>query len=351
MINKRIFFLILLILTIGIGIFFFLSFEVFNSSREALEEEVIFEIERGEGVFSIARRMSEKEIIGSEFLFLGYLFFSGEARSMQAGVYEIDPGSSVADIVDKFSSGKISYKDITIIEGWTIIEIASHLKDQEIISTKDEFIKFSGISEPQADLFGMEKRRGKRIEELPVLYDLPEGASLEGYLFPDAYRLSSNNPEKLIGRMIQNLNNKLEENFFSSIEDMNKSIHEVIIMASIIEKEVSDPEDMRKVSDILWRRMDVGMPLQVDATVNYITGRRDIRVTLNETGIDSKYNTYKNTGLPAGPISNPGMESIKAALNPTSNEYWYYLSDPETGKTIFSRNHSEHVEAKNLYLR
>lgn len=122
-------------------------------------------------------------------------------------------------------------------------------------------------------------------------------------------------------------------------------------MASMIEREVPDYEDMEKVSDILWRRKEAGIPLQVDATVNYVTGRRGIDVTAEETKIQSPYNTYAVTGLPKGPISNPGMNAIEAAIYPTENNYWYYLSDPETGDTIFSRNHFEHVQAKNQYLR
>jgi UPF0755 protein len=118
-----------------------------------------------------------------------------------------------------------------------------------------------------------------------------------------------------------------------------------------LEKEVITLEDKRKVADILWRRIEAGMPLQIDATVNYVIGKKGIDVTIKETEVDSLYNTYKYKGLPKGPICNPGIESIEAVVTPIENNYWYYLSDPATGETIFSRNHNEHIQAKNKYLR
>jgi len=122
-------------------------------------------------------------------------------------------------------------------------------------------------------------------------------------------------------------------------------------MASMIEKEVQTPEDKKMVSGILWKRITEGMPLQVDATVNYITGKHDKGVQIKDTVIDSPYNTYKYYGLPKGPISNPGMDSIQAAIYPQKSVYWYYLSATKTGETIFSKTLEEHNLAISKYLK
>lgn len=121
-------------------------------------------------------------------------------------------------------------------------------------------------------------------------------------------------------------------------------------MASLVEKEVKTLEDKKLVSGVLWKRLENGMPLQVDATISYITGKKNAKILIADTQIDSPYNTYKYRGLPLGPISNPGLDSIVAALYPQESSYWYYLSTPE-GQTIFSRTLDEHNQARAKYLK
>ncbi len=150
--------------------------------------------------------------------------------------------------------------------------------------------------------------------------------------------------------MLANFNNKLNANLKSEIEKQEKSFFDIITIASLIEKEVREYKDKRLVSGIIRKRLEIGMPLQVDATISYITGRRTTEISIAETKIDSPYNTYKYRGLPITPICNPGIESIKAALYPKESDYLYYLSKPD-GETVFSRNHQEHIAAKNRYLR
>jgi len=120
-------------------------------------------------------------------------------------------------------------------------------------------------------------------------------------------------------------------------------------MASLIEKEVKTKEDKEVVSGILWKRLKNNIPLQVDATITYLTGKKTTKIPLEDLQIDSLYNTYKYKGLPLGPICNPGLDSIKTAIYPKNSEYWYYLSTPE-GATIFSKNLEEHNIAKAKYL-
>ncbi len=134
-----------------------------------------------------------------------------------------------------------------------------------------------------------------------------------------------------------------------ALKAQNRDLYQIIIMASLLEKEVRTFEDKKLVSGILWKRLKSDMPLQVDATISYITGKKTTKISLEELQIDHPYNTYKYKGLPPGPISNPGLESIKAAFNPEDSPYWFYLSTQE-GKTIFSQTYQQHLKAKELYL-
>ena len=148
--------------------------------------------------------------------------------------------------------------------------------------------------------------------------------------------------------MIVNFDKKLNSDLRQQILEQKKTIFDVITMASLLEKEVRTLEDKKIVSGILWKRLSVGMALQLDCTVNYVTGKNHPGVLIKDTKINSPYNTYKYPGLPKGPISNPGMNSIIATLNPTKTDYWFYLTD---GTTHFSKTAEEHSAKKAKYLK
>jgi UPF0755 protein len=180
------------------------------------------------------------------------------------------------------------------------------------------------------------------------LADKPADATLEGYLFPDTYEVSTDQTcEQMIDAMLINFGNKLTPELQEKIKGQDKTIFEVVTMASLLEKEVKTLEDKKIVAGILHNRLQMGMPLQLDSTVNYITGKNDPGVLIKDTQIDSPYNTYKYKGLPIGPISNPGMDSISAALEPTETDYLYYLSD---GKTYYAKTLKEHAANRAKYL-
>jgi len=180
----------------------------------------------------------------------------------------------------------------------------------------------------------------------------PKNISLEGYLFPDTYEVAYGEElEDIVEKMLDNFDKKLSQRLRNlGITKQGKTVFEIITMASLIEKEVKSLEDKKIVSGILWKRINAGIGLQVDATVTYITGKKSTRVSKQETEIDSLYNTYKYRGLPLGPISNPGLESIEAATYPQSSDHWYYLSAPD-GETIFSKTLEEHNIAKAEHLK
>lgn len=272
-------------------------------------KEQLFSINKGEDIFTIGDNLTKSGLIKEKYSFILYSFLSGKHKKLKAGKYFLSPKMSVKSIVDKIFAGDIAKKRVTIPEGFTV----------------------------------------KQIEELLGL-DLP-GENLEGFLFPDTYDFYIDiKGEEVVKIMKKNFEQKLNQELKEEIERQGKTIFEIITMASLIEKEVKTKEDKEIVSGILWKRLSVNMPLQVDATINYITGKKTTRISIEETKIDSPYNTYLNTGLPPGPIANPGLESIKAALYPKSSDYWYYLSTPD-GKTIFSKTLQEHNLAKAKYLK
>jgi len=279
------------------------------SKTPASPEEKLFLVEKGENLFQIAENLEKEDLIKNRFFFDFYVLIKGGQDKLRAGEYFLSPSMNITEIARKIISGEIAKIIVTIPEGFTL----------------------------------------KQIEKLLGL-KLP-GRDLEGFLFPDTYQFQLTvTGEEVVKKMRDNFEKKLTQDLREEIEKQGKTVQEIVIMASLIEKEVKTKKDKRLVSGILWKRLKNNIPLQVDATINYITGKKTIKVSIEETKIDSPYNTYKYLGLPLGPICNPGLESILAAVDPEDSDYWYYLSIPE-GETIFSKTLEEHNIAKAKYLK
>ncbi len=173
----------------------------------------------------------------------------------------------------------------------------------------------------------------------------------EGYLFPDTYRFYKNaKSEDVISKMKENFNKKIMPEILEEIKKQNKTLKEVIIMASLLEEEVSAAEDRKLVSGILWKRLDFGMGLNVDAALTYVLGKTSHELTAEDLKLDSEYNTYRYRGLPPWPISNPGLDAILAALRPSPSPYLYYLTGKD-GRTYYAKTLEEHALNKFKYLR
>jgi len=241
-------------------------------------------------------------------------------------------------------------KEITLIEGWNLRDIGWYFEGKGMFMAEELFelvgfplIDYSETTDlPEPKDFSL---------DYYFLEDKPENVNLEGYLFPDTHQVGiGESIEEIVRRLLDNFDRKLVPDLREEIQNQNKTIFEIITMASLLEKEVRTLEEKKLVSGILWKRLENNMPLQVDATITYITGKKTTKISKEDTEIDSPYNTYKYLGLPLGPISNPGLESILAALYPEESEYWYYLSLP-SGETIFSKTLEEHNLAKAQYLK
>ncbi len=297
---------------------------------------VDYTVERGVGYKSISWDLQQNGVIKNDIFFKAYVLASGNYGKLQAGDYRLSSSMSVADMVKKLATGDVIKNNLTVIEGWDLQDIADYLDSKKTMSG--------------ASFFGAAKKDD--AQTVPFLVDKPQKANLEGYIFPDTYELSMHDtPDTLITKTLVNFDKKLTPDLRAEISKQKKTIFQVITMASILEKEVQTPEDKKIVAGILWKRIKGGIPLQVDATINYITGKNHAGARITDTQIDSPYNTYKYYGLPKGPICNPGLDSIKAAIYPTKTDYWYYLSATKTGHTIFSKTLEEHNAAAAKYLK
>lgn len=318
------------VLLLGLIVF---SWEVYFPIKSGSAENIEFWAQKGQGDEEIAIRLEEQGIIKNNYFFRLYTIISGNDSKLQAGKYSLSPAMTISEIVRKFISGDVIKQKITIFEGWNIKDIEKYFVDEKISSAPD-----------------FEDALNKDYSnEFDFLIEKPKDVSIEGYLFPDTYNISlEEKAEDIIMLMLSNFNKKLNAGLREQIISQNKTVFEVITMASIIEKEVRTMDDKKIVSGIFWKRIDAGMALQSCATVNYITDKNDPGVSIKDTQIDSPYNTYKYKGLPKGPISSPGMDSILAAIYPKESKYWYYLS-ATNGKTIFSKTFAEHRAAQSKY--
>jgi UPF0755 protein len=298
-------------------------------------KSIIYTAQKGIGDDEIALELKKMDIINSSYFFRFYVVFSGKHAKLQAGTYEISSKMSTKSIIDKFVKGEVVKNNITIIEGWNLKDIENYLIAKNIC-TKESFF---------------EAKNKDYSSEFTFLQDKPISADLEGYIFPDTYEvLMADSCEQVIEKTLSNFGKKLGEKNYFEILKQKKSVFDIVILASIIEKEVIKIEDKKIVSGILNNRLDISMPLQVCSTINYITGKNDPGVFIKDTNIDSPYNTYKYIGLPKAPISNPGIDSIMAVIYPTENNYLYFLSTKE-GTTIFSKTLAEHNTAIFKYLK
>ena len=289
-----------------------------HPSRNAQSFE--FVVPAGASVRQIAEDLKEREVIGSVFLFKVYAALSGSSRTLQQGVFELEPGMSVRDTILVLTRAQAPNElTLTFIEGWTREEMGTYVARAGVGSVSD--------------------------------WDRVARPDLEGYLFPDTYRFFPDvTMEEIVERMREEFDRKVDSDLRAEIDRQGKTLHDVITMASIIEREVRGTEDRKMVSDIFWKRVAIGMGLQADSTVNYITGNDTPSISYEDREIDSPYNTYKYRGLPPGPISNPSLDSIRAAIYPTSNDYYFFLTDPE-GDVHYAKTLDEHNVNRAKYIR
>lgn len=337
----------LIVIVLGIGVLVGIVMAgsyVFDSYLISPDDEaqvISVTIQEGASVDEIAQALEEQGIITSPFFFKVYTKLSDSV--LQAGTFELQPGMSLRSVVQELGYGKAEEIQVTIPEGYTLAQIG-----EVIVEAMPEI--------ETADWEAVVSADGRRVlPEDEILSGIPIDQGLEGYLFPDTYRFRSDATAAIVVEtMVLTLKRRLAENDVTIPRNLifegGLTFHEMITLASIVEREVRTPEDMKLVAGIFYTRMKIGMALQADSTVNYITGKSDTSVSLEDSRIDSPYNTYQNLGLPPGPISNPGMNAILAVLNPAGSDYLYFLTTGD-GEVIYAKSFDEHIANKYQYLK
>jgi len=335
--RKKTFFILAIILFFLV-FYFFYNLNAVNSKNNQV---VDFIVEPGQGSVIIANRLKAAGLIRSAVIFELYVWQQGISSHLLDGHYALAKNLDIIQVAKILSQGAVinsKEQSLTFIEGWTNQQYANYLVKQ-------------GFANQLADFLSLTQHKANWWDNYSVLVSRPKNLDLEGYLFPDTYRFFNNATlTEIVEKILANTEIKIKPDWRAEIGRQKKTIHEILTLAAILEKEVSSSTDRKLVADIFYKRLAVGMALQADSTVNYATGQSDTSVSIKDLQIDSPYNTYKYKGLPPGPICNPGLSAIEAAIYPKTNSYWYFLTTSD-GRVIYSKTHAEHVAAKAKYLK
>lgn len=331
-----------IVLSIGAGALFYL----WNGLRPpASGEPIEVIITPGMRAQKIADLLEEKGLIRNSFLFSGWMKLKDEGSRFQAGVYRLTPGMTREEIVAKFDAGDIvaaATIKFTIPEGFTVQQIAQRLADAGA-ADKAKFIEAAKTSNLWTG--------SAWTSALPTNGSLRY--PLEGYLFPDTYEFKRGATEaEIINRMLAELDRKLDqlpEDWQTVLEERGLTVHQLLTIASLIEREVVIDEERPIVSSVIQNRLKKKMPLQIDATIQYLLDKQKERLLQEDLKVDSPYNTYLNPGLPPGPIATPSYKSIEAALYPDKTDYLYYVTKKDgTNTHLFAVTYKQHQ--KNIQI-
>ena len=284
----------------------------------------------GSGIRKLADELKSGGVIRSSWHFVLLTRLRGQAHKLKAGEYRFNDGMTPTHILDKLAAGDVDYRKFSLPEGYSIYQAA------ELLEQKGYFKK---------NVFLEKCRDAALLSRLGLNMQ-----SVEGYLYPATYNLSrSGNEELLIAQMVAHFEKRYSE-LPKSVTGAGMSRHEIVTLASVIEKEAVSPEEKPLIASVFHNRLRIGMPLQSDPTAVYGVRAFSGKVTKADIQLSSPYNTYLNKGLPAGPIGNPGIDAIQAALNPPRTDYLYFVARQD-GTHQFSRTLDEHNRAVERYLR
>jgi UPF0755 protein len=285
-------------------------------------------IEPGTRVQQIAEQLRDAGVIRSTWVFLALAYLEGSMKRLHAGEYEFTPGMSLHDILKKLEAGKVVTHQVTIPEGFTAYDVAALLASERLVDA-DRFRQLAQSPE-------VAKRLGLHA------------STVEGYLFPDTYRLTRGMGEEEILRvMVARFRQALPMDFEARCARLDFTLHEVVTLASLIEKEAVVNEERPIISAVFHNRLRRNMPLQSDPTAVYgLPGKR--RITAEDLQRDTPHNTYLRPGLPPGPIASPGLASLLAAVNPGRVNFLYFVAKND-GTHHFSHTFEQHGEAVRIY--
>lgn len=299
-------------------------------------KNVNIEIPSGSSTTKITNILKENGLIKSKLVFRYKVKTEKLDGKLKAGKYVFNTGMNLEEILSKLSSGG---KDenvikVTIPEGFELKQIAYRLDEIGLVDEK-RFLELS-------------KDIDKFSDKYTFLKEIPEGYSLEGYLFPDTYEMNINaSEEEVIETMLSKFEQFYESNLKKKVEESSLNLNEIITLASIVEREARVDKERSIIAGVIYNRLRIDMPLQVDATVQYALGERKEKLLYKDLKIESPYNTYLYKGLPPAPIASPGAESLIATVNPSDVDYLYYvLKNDGSGEHIFTKTYEEHLKVQ-----
>ncbi|GIM44655.1 aminodeoxychorismate lyase [Collibacillus ludicampi] len=297
---------------------------------------IILEIPKGSTTYTISHILRDKGLIKNAAVFRWWVYMRGDYGKLQAGMYEMKQGMSVDGILDILTKGEAKDNTVrfTVPEGFTLEQIADLLAKKGL-ANKETFIRVA-----DSDSF-----------DVPFLKEIPKTAGvkhrLEGYLFPDTYEIYKGTSEhEIIELMLKNFDTRLTPEMRAEIGKRGMTIPQVVTVASLVEREARVPKERPVIAGVIYNRLHSQPPmmLQVDATVQYVLGHKD-ELSLQDLQIDSPYNTYKHFGLPPGPIASPGLDSLRAAIEPDHNDYLFYVTKKDgSGEHYFAKTYDEQLQ-------
>ncbi len=296
-------------------------------------EAVTVVVPKNASTAQIARLLEDQGIIKNDLAFRVYARWRQVDEKLKPGTYELHTAMSVPDILRKLVEGPPDRIRITVPEGYTVAQIAE-LLERKGVAGREEFLQST-----------------RQHWDFPFLRDVPaDTCGLEGYLYPDTYYVGSGTkPDKIVAMMLQKFGQVIEEHdYVRRAAERGLSLHQAVTIASMVEREARVEGERPRIAGVIFNRLRLGMPLQIDATVQYALGQPKEQLLYRDLEIDSPYNTYKITGLPPGPIANPGWSSLRAVVEPEQNDYLYYVAKPG-GTHAFARTLSEHNANKRKY--
>ncbi len=351
--------------------FWFLYSEIFTAEAQK-SDKVIFDVRQGESVTTLAERLDEERIIRSPWLFRKYVGFKGLDRDIRFGTFEVSSPITLSRVVAALQKPGVYEREITIIPGWDLRDIAEYF-EKEGIATPAEFFDVVGDPAHEYSLTRQLPAGLLRIVPYPaseppfrVLGSKAWFVGLEGYLRPDTYRIFQDATlDDIIVKLLAARDTEMTDQMYADAKTVltrlypekastapTVSFHDVLTVASLLEREVRGPKDKALVADIIWSRYVHGVPLQLDSTVHYAVNKKgDVFTTPSDRDSQNPWNTYKYPGLPPGPIAMPTLESILAAIYPEKNEYQYFLTTLDTGEVKYAKTLDEHNQNVWKYLR
>ncbi len=303
---------------------------LFSHTRGDGSHVVDFEVRKGVGSRTVGNELVKDRLIDDATNFRILLRLTGRGSDVKAGLYELNDGMSLMEITDVLTEGRVQMTTFTIPEGWNNRQIAGYLTSKGYVNSENEFLAIT------------------RNKEVLKAFSIPADSS-EGYLFPETYTIPKGYPAVKIHEAMLRRFFHVAEELAEPEQRIPEILHETLILASIIEREAARKEELPIMAGVFNNRLNKKMRLESCATIQYLLPEPREKLYDRDLQIKSPYNTYKNTGLPPGPISNPGKAALDAALHPDDNEFLFFVLKPDNHHH-FSKTYDEHLVAKRKYL-